>query len=423
MSLQNRPLRSSLTSIAITGAAALATVLAGAPAMADDAVVDPTDSTQTPESEEPAAEPEPTEATPAPEATDGAEESTPDEETAPVDESDDATADDESADAPAQEPREKRLAAAAADGEVVADFGYKKFRVGVQVADGSFVPEGGTVGSTFTITISDGEGGSREIECTTEDVLGDPDTNPDGFSICPGENGLIELPPELPLGLARSVEITDSIPIPVYTYMLEPGETATIVQTSSVPGLEVSADTAVLSPCVTGEESDNCGDDIATADVRFDDEGTPPDAVDDSATTDEGDAVDIDLLANDDPSIAPITGVTLDSQVQNGTVEIDDAGVATYTPDADFSGTETFTYALSTQNGSDAATVTVEVEADAVAPVADEVDPPKIADVSSALPNTGGPDLSLAGYGALLLAGGGWLTLRSRRRVGTADRG
>lgn len=426
MSLQHRPLRSSLASIAITGAAALATVLAGAPAMADDATVaDPADSTQAPEPEATT----PTEETP--EATPPADETPADPEVTPETPGDETEtpatpeATDESAetgdDTSTDDARTERLKAAAAEGEVVADFGYKKFRVGVQVADGSFVPEGGTAGSTFKITITDDDGGSRVINCTTD---GSPfeEENEDGFSLCPGESGVIEVPGGLPLGLARSVEITDSIPIPIFTYTLGPGETATIVQTSAVEGLEPSADQAVLNPCVTGEESTNCDDESATADVTFENEGTPPDAVDDSATTDEGEAVDVDLLANDDPSIAPITDLTIDDAA-NGTVALDEDGVARYTPDADFSGTDTFTYALSTQNGTDTATVTIKVEADAIAPVADKTDDVNAADVSSALPNTGGPDLSLLGIGALLMTVGGWVTLRSRRRVGALDRG
>ncbi|MGJ9422551.1 Ig-like domain-containing protein [Aeromicrobium sp. CF3.5] len=430
MSLQHRPLRSSITSIAITGAAALATVLAGSPAMADDATVaDPIDTTQAPEEQTPATE---APAVDAP-AEDPADTEVTDEVAEPTDPSaapEDAAAEDEataeeSIEAPAGDARAERMAAEqrAAGGEIVTDFGYRKFRVGVQVADGSFVPEGGTIGSTFEITFTGGEGGTEVITCTTEPRFFDEGAdNPDAESVCPGDS---DSGFPFPGSQARSVDISDGDENDIQTYFLEPGETATIVQTGAVEGLEASADTAVLSPCETGEESETCGDIFATADVIFDNEGTPPVAVDDSATTDEGEAVDIDLLANDDPSITPITGVEIDDDASNGTVTIDDDGVARYTPDADFSGTDTFAYTLTTQNGSDTATVTVQVEADEViAPVAEEVDEPReAAAVSSALPNTGGPDLSLLGYGALLLTGGGWLTLRSRRRVGAADRG
>ena len=431
MSVHHRPLRSSLATVAIAGAATLATVFASTPAMADDLA--PTEGAETTDGadETPAGADDVT-PEPAPEATDesadgqdagddGAADGSSDDETAGDTGSDDTQpelAPEAAADEKNTVVAPLKAAAEAAD-EIVADFGYEKFRVGVQVADGSFVPEGGTLGSTFEITITGGEGGPRSFDCTTTI----PSDDDQGTSFCAGA---ITIPTDPSVNLARSVTIEDGGVGGPGDFQLDSGETATIVQTGAVEGLEPSTDTAVLAPCSEAPDPapSTCDSPLPnSANVLFENVGTPPDAVDDSATTDQGEPVDIDLLANDDPSIAPITGVTLDSEVAHGTVDIDDAGVATYTPDADFSGTETFTYALSTQNGSDAATVTVEVAADEVAPAADEVTPtPAAAPVSSALPDTGGPDASLLGYAALLLAGGGWMTARARRRP-SADRG
>ncbi|MGQ0502555.1 MAG: retention module-containing protein [Panacagrimonas sp.] len=106
------------------------------------------------------------------------------------------------------------------------------------------------------------------------------------------------------------------------------------------------------------------GTDTATVTVTVDPVNDPPDAVDDAIRTNEDTPITIDVLGNDsDPDNDPltITGVT---QGQHGTVTIDPAtGNPVYTPNADFNGTDTFTYAISDgQGGTDTATVTVTVD-------------------------------------------------------------
>ena len=79
-----------------------------------------------------------------------------------------------------------------------------------------------------------------------------------------------------------------------------------------------------------------------------------PDALDDSDTTNEDTGIDINVLANDtdlDGGTLSVSGVT---QVGNGTVN--------YTPDANFNGTDSFTYTITDgQGGSDTATVDLTV--------------------------------------------------------------
>uniref|UniRef100_UPI00140C1427 Ig-like domain-containing protein n=1 Tax=Psychromonas sp. SA13A TaxID=2686346 RepID=UPI00140C1427 len=68
----------------------------------------------------------------------------------------------------------------------------------------------------------------------------------------------------------------------------------------------------------------------------------------DTATTNEDAAIDIDVLANDDDStdgtaaaVSPVESVT---QGTNGIVTINADGTVKYTPNADFNGTDSFTY-------------------------------------------------------------------------------
>jgi hypothetical protein len=291
----------------------------------------------------------------------------------------------------------------AAEGPVTPDFGSQKFRVGVQVASGSYVTPGTTTaGSELTITYTNTDGSTPSFTCTT--VAGAPG-DPDSF--CSGDT-------------------------PFGAYTAPAGATVTVVQTKAAPGFVKSSDTQTLDPCVDG---DPCSDDFNVASLVFDDTGLPPVARDDKATTDEGDAVKIDVLANDD-SDDPDTTLAIDDQPEDGRAKVvgspvpgapsdvpsrlaaPDGGASilavpsagslavVYTPDAGFSGLDTFDYAVTNSNGTTRATVTVKVVGGVV------VDQ----DEDAVLPDTGGPRAGLLGIGGLLLVAGGWLTARGRRR-------
>jgi hypothetical protein len=99
--------------------------------------------------------------------------------------------------------------------------------------------------------------------------------------------------------------------------------------------------------------------------------------VDDSASTAEDTAVEIDVLANDsDPEHDDLT-VTIRTEPDNGSASVRADGKVTYTPAADFNGKDSFTYEVADQGGAtdengltDEATVTVTVTPVNDAPVA-----------------------------------------------------
>ncbi len=96
----------------------------------------------------------------------------------------------------------------------------------------------------------------------------------------------------------------------------------------------------------------------------------PPDAVDDSRTTDEDNPESIDVLFNDSDIDEDILLLECFTQPANGVVTRDEMGTPgdtsddqlTYTPDGDWNGDDSFTYTVDDQNDeTDTATVDVTV--------------------------------------------------------------
>lgn len=97
-------------------------------------------------------------------------------------------------------------------------------------------------------------------------------------------------------------------------------------------------------------------------------DNTPPVTVNDTVTTDEDTAVTINVLANDSDAQdgTPVPGTVTEAYgAANGAVTINADGTITYTPGANFSGTDSFTYELTDSDGA-TATATVEVTVDPV---------------------------------------------------------
>ena len=94
-----------------------------------------------------------------------------------------------------------------------------------------------------------------------------------------------------------------------------------------------------------------------------------PVANDDTASTSEDTPVTIDVLVNDTDADGDTLTVSAVTQPSNGAVTTDGSNVV-YTPDADFNGSDSFTYTAGDGTGTDTATVTVTVVAVNDLPVA-----------------------------------------------------
>lgn len=128
----------------------------------------------------------------------------------------------------------------------------------------------------------------------------------------------------------------------------------------------------------TIKDTDNAESNEATVTINVTAAGvTPPDAVDDTATTPVDTPVDIDVLANDsDPNGEDISIFDFDPASTNGgTVEQNADDTLKYTPPAGFTGTDTFNYSVvNVSGGVDTATVTISVGEGDGAPECDELD-------------------------------------------------
>jgi hypothetical protein len=339
---------------------------------ADDTGDDPNTSAEPPAPpvEDPPAPPE----TPADPGTDPADPPVDD----PVEETPDPAAGGESAEKPEQQTQEKRSTAAAA-AAVEPDFGYNKFRVGVQIEDGRYVPDGvTTLGSEITITETGPgvPGGTQTQTCTTSIV--DPVTPTTTYCA-----------------------LEDLGPVP-NTYEATFGDTATITQMTVNDGLRIVDGTKVDVPdCDFEEDGPTCF--LNGGDILLTDAPLPPEASDDETCVDPGEPISIDVLANDDTRGAPLTDVDVTLDPEKGSAGVTGSGDdrrIRFSPSDSFSGSDSFDYRISTANGSADATVDV-----TTCPQPEGV-----------LPDTGGGDPRILGTGLALIVGGGALAIGSGRR-------
>lgn len=117
--------------------------------------------------------------------------------------------------------------------------------------------------------------------------------------------------------------------------------------------------------------NDGSATDTDTFNLTVHDVNRVPDALNDSANTNEDTPVTVAVLANDSDPDGDTLTVISSSPAANGTVNCTTAGVCTYTPSANFSGTDAFSYTISdSRGGTDSATVTITINAVNDPPVA-----------------------------------------------------
>ena len=124
-----------------------------------------------------------------------------------------------------------------------------------------------------------------------------------------------------------------------------------------------------------------------------------PGPQEDAAETDEDTPVSVAVLANDaDPDASDDLSVTAVSEPEHGSASVNDDGTVIYTPDADFNGTDSFTYTVDDGAGPVGPTGGGRIRADATATVTVTVRPVNDAPVFNSEPVTEATDGVLYTY-------------------------
>jgi alpha-tubulin suppressor-like RCC1 family protein len=138
------------------------------------------------------------------------------------------------------------------------------------------------------------------------------------------------------------------------------------------PGIDlILAEESSGRPAIIGRENKVMACDTLLVNI-------PPVASDDSMSTTEGQDINIAVLDNDTDAEGDNLSVTDVSQGVNGSVAIEPDGLGvTYTPDAGFIGSDSFTYTISDGNGGTAsATVTILVTSSTTELTVTDIQPP-----------------------------------------------
>ena len=222
-----------------------------------------------------------------------------------------------------------------------------------------YVPDPGFSGvDTFTYTASDGHGGTAEASVIVTVI---PTNNPptaQNDSVRTDEGVLVAIP------VLANDEDSDGDFLLVETFS-EPAHGSVLNTRTGLSYIPDDGFEGVDTFSYTVSDG-NGGTDRATVTVSVAGVNERPDAVDDNRITDEGVALTILVLENDDdPDGDPLLIESIE-QPENGVVTHDGTSL-TYTPDPGTSGVDVFTYVVADGNGgTDEATVFV-----AVAPVND----------------------------------------------------
>ncbi|MEM7478096.1 MAG: Ig-like domain-containing protein [Planctomycetota bacterium] len=218
----------------------------------------------------------------------------------------------------------------------------------------TYSPNPGFFGNdSFSYTISDGSAtDTATVNVTVNEVTNPPNAEDDSLTLDEDTQG--------------SVAVLDNDSDP-------DGDSLTIQSFTqgSNGAVAISGNDLVYTPNANFNGSDsfsytiNDGSgntDSATVAVTVTPVNDNPVANDDSATTDQDVAVDINVLGNDSDVDGDSLTVASVANGSNGTVNNNGDGTVTYTPAPGFFGADSFTYTVSDGSASDTATVNVTVE-------------------------------------------------------------
>ena len=213
----------------------------------------------------------------------------------------------------------------------------------------------------MTATYTDGHGPNKGKEATSSStVRAEPAANnPPTFTETNPTRSVPENAQEN-TGVGLPVTATDSDPGDTVRYELDPASDLFTIDNNGKILVKTSGSLnheTEPSHTVTVKASDSSNA-FATVDVEItvEDVNEAPTAVRDTATTNEDESVTIDVLDNDtDPENDTLT-VTSVSRPGKGSATVDSDGTITYTPDANYHGSDSFAYRARDTDGLTSAT-------------------------------------------------------------------
>ncbi|ERT04124.1 hemolysin-type calcium-binding repeat family protein, partial [Lyngbya aestuarii BL J] len=215
---------------------------------------------------------------------------------------------------------------------------------------------------TFTYTVNDGNGGTdtATVTVTVEEPV---NTNPDAVD----DTRTTGFNTPVTINVLGNDTDPENDPLDITTFDENSANGGTVARSENGQLIYTPAANFTGTDTFNYTVNDGKGGtDTATVTVTVEEPvNTNPDAVDDTRTTGFNTPVTINVLGNDtDPENDPLDITTFDENSANGgTVARSENGQLIYTPAANFTGTDTFTYTINDGNGgTDIATVTVTVE-------------------------------------------------------------
>ena len=206
-------------------------------------------------------------------------------------------------------------------------------------------PDGSINSETATVTVR-----VTQVSDTVEDTVTTPEDTPVTIDVL--ANDLFADPTQVTVSMAPGREAFNG------NVMINPDGTLSYAPDADFTGTDTFVYTTTI---LHGDGTTNTETAMVTVIV------TPvADAVDDMVTTPEDTPINIDVFSNDrfsDPS-GVLVDVASGNEASNGSVRINNNGTLSYTPEADFNGTDSFAYTTTVIHGdggtnTETATVTV----------------------------------------------------------------
>lgn len=213
---------------------------------------------------------------------------------------------------------------------------------------------------TYTVTDADGQQATATVNVTINAVNDVPVANNDSLSVNEDVGGSVNV-------LANDTGLGDA---PITVSVADPPHGTAVVNGDNTISYTPDADYNGADSFTYTITDGNGSQATATISVTINAVNDVPVANNDALTVNEDGSGSVNVLANDSGlGDAPISVVASDPP--HGTAVVNGDNTITYTPDADYNGTDSFTYTVTDGNGSQAtATITITINAVNDVPVA-----------------------------------------------------